>query len=259
MLQSSANLTISGHFSCSRLFEINTFIQIEGCRKHLDLEIPTQKLACKGKIMKIYYNKVRERKRPRCLFTGICLVPKDISLSLSMKICALHWLVTRISRLHLCEKRRSVWGGGCSYHDTVWLSPCGQLTSTDTLLMLTCSCYKPPKTPFISGVSPLRNHGHFSRSREHNFIVLTLAITDIDQHLGNIKFELSQIIRYRFSSFSVRLCLRTFNESISVFFLLRKGIPTLLINLVFFETKYYSNTTYVAFSEQPKLADVFIK
>ena len=86
---------------------------------------------------------------------------------------------------------------------------------------------------------------------------------DIDQHLGNIKFELSQIIIYHSSSFSVRLCLRTFkkvfNESMSVFFLLRKGIPTLLINLVFLVTKYYSSTTYVAYSEQPKLADVFIK
>ena len=84
MLQSSATTTFSAHFSCSRLFEINIFIQIEGCRKHLDLEIPTQKLACKGKIMKIYYNKIRERKRPRCLFTRICLVPTDISLSLPL-------------------------------------------------------------------------------------------------------------------------------------------------------------------------------
>ena len=84
MLQSSATTTFSAHFSCSRLFEINTFIQIKGCRKHLDLEIPTQKLACKGKIMKIYYNKIRERKRPRCLFTRICLVPTDISLSLPL-------------------------------------------------------------------------------------------------------------------------------------------------------------------------------
>ena len=144
MLQSSANLTISGHFSCSRLFEINSFIQIEACRKHLDLEIPTQKQACKGKIMKIYYNTIRERKRPGSLFTRICLVPTDISLSLSlslsMKICALHSRVTRISRLHLCEKRRGVWGGGCSYHDTVWLAPCGQLAITDTPLILTCSC-----------------------------------------------------------------------------------------------------------------------
>ena len=75
----------------------------------------------------------------------------------------------------------------------------------------------------MTGVSPLRNYGHFSRSREHNFIALTLVITDIDQHLGNIKFELSQIIMYHSSSFSVRLCLRTFkkvfNGSISVFFI----------------------------------------
>ena len=43
------------------------------------------------------------------------------------------------------------------------------------------------------------------------------------------------------------------------YFLLRKGIPTLLINLVFLVTKYYSSTTYVAYSEQPKLVDVFKK
>ena len=43
------------------------------------------------------------------------------------------------------------------------------------------------------------------------------------------------------------------------YFLLRKGIPTLLINLVFLVTKYYWSTTYVAYSEQPKLVDVFKK
>ena len=101
MLQSSANLTISGHFSCSRLFEINTFIQIEGCRKHLDLEIPTQKLACKGKIMKIYYNKIREWKRPRCLFTRICLVPTNIFLSLGEN------LHSRVTRFALASVRKT--------------------------------------------------------------------------------------------------------------------------------------------------------
>ena len=113
MLQSSANLTISGHFSCSRLFEINTFIQIEGCRKHLDLEIPTQKLACKGKIMKIYYNKIRERKRPRCLFTRICLVPTDISLSLSLYenlratlACHSHFALASVRKTPKCLRRR---------------------------------------------------------------------------------------------------------------------------------------------------------
>ena len=107
MLQSSANLTISGHFSCSRLFEINTFIQIEGCRKHLDLEIPTQKLACKGKIMKIYYNKIESEKGLDVSLRGSASY-QQTSLSLSMKICALHSRVTRISCLHLCEKRRGV-------------------------------------------------------------------------------------------------------------------------------------------------------
>ena len=107
MLQSSANLTISGHFSCSRLFEINTFIQIEGCRKHLDLEIPTQKLACKGKIMKIYYNKIREWKRPRCLFTRICLVPTNISLSLDENLratfaCHSHFVLASVRKTPRC-------------------------------------------------------------------------------------------------------------------------------------------------------------
>ena len=107
MLQSSANLTISGHFSCSRLFEINTFIQIKGCRKHLDLEIPTQKLACKGKIMKIYYNKIREWKRPRCLFTRICLVPTNISLSLDENLratfaCHSHFALASVRKTPRC-------------------------------------------------------------------------------------------------------------------------------------------------------------
>ena len=107
MLQSSADLTISGHFSCSRLFEINTFIQIKGCRKHLDLEIPTQKLACKGKIMKIYYNKIREWKRPRCLFTRICLVPTNISLSLDENLratfaCHSHFALASVRKTPRC-------------------------------------------------------------------------------------------------------------------------------------------------------------
>ena len=111
MLQSSANLTISGHFSCSRLFEINTFIQIKGCRKHLDLEIPTQKLACKGKIMKIYYNKIREWKRPRCLFTRICLVPTNISLSLDENLratfaCPSHFAPASVRKTPRCMRRR---------------------------------------------------------------------------------------------------------------------------------------------------------
>ena len=66
---------------------------------------------------------------------------------------------------------------------------------------------------------------------------------------------------YHSSSFSVRLCLRTFKkvfkESISVFFDYER--PTLLISLVFLVTKYYWSTTYVAYSEQPKLVDVFKK
>ena len=113
MLQSSATTTFSAHFSCSRLFEINIFIQIEGCRKHLDLEIPTQKLACKGKIMKIYYNKIRERKRPRCLFTRICLVPTDISLSLSLDenlratlACHSHFAPASVRKTPRCMRRR---------------------------------------------------------------------------------------------------------------------------------------------------------
>ena len=109
MLQSSATTTFSAHFSCSRLFEINIFIQIEGCRKHLDLEIPTQKLACKGKIMKIYYNKIRERKRPRCLFTRICLVPTDISLSLSWWKFARYTRVSLAFRACICAKNAEVY------------------------------------------------------------------------------------------------------------------------------------------------------
>ena len=104
MLQSSANLTISGHFSCSRLFEINTFIQIEGCRKHLDLEIPTQKLACKGKIMKIYYNKIESEKGLDVSLRGSASY-QQTSFSLSVKI---YTRVSLASRLHLCEKRRGV-------------------------------------------------------------------------------------------------------------------------------------------------------
>ena len=42
---SSATTTFSAHFSCSILLKIDIFIQIEGCRKHLDLKISTQKLA----------------------------------------------------------------------------------------------------------------------------------------------------------------------------------------------------------------------
>ena len=107
MLQSSATTTFSAHFSCSRLFEINIFIQIEGCRKHLDLEIPTQKLACKGKIMKIYYNKIREWKRPRCLFTRICLVPTNISLSLDENLratfaCHSHFALASVRKTPRC-------------------------------------------------------------------------------------------------------------------------------------------------------------
>ena len=68
---------------------------------------------------------------------------------------------------------------------------------------------------------------------------------------------------YHSSSFSVRLCLRTFkkvfNGSISVFFI-TKGHSNVAHQFSILGDKVLLEYhLYVAYSEQPKLVDVFIK
>ena len=88
------------------------------------------------------------------------------------------------------------------------LSPCGHLAITDTPLIRTTP-ESPAKIRHLTetnsrycAISLLRTYGHLSRSLQHCFIVLTLVIKDINQHLSTFR----QYYLNFFSFFSLRLC-----------------------------------------------------